>query len=98
MSKYRKKPIEVEAFQYDCDTQFRNQRGVLKFKCEEIPEWAEIAFKLGVIYYRNDDVLCIKNDTGDFEVYHGDYIIKGIAGEIYPCNPVIFENSYEKVI
>lgn len=42
MAKYKKKPIEVEAFQYDCDTQFRNQRGVLEFKCEKIPEYKKI--------------------------------------------------------
>lgn len=96
--RYRKKPVEVEAFQYDYDTQFHNQRSILECKPEKIPRWAEIAFEFGIIYYRDDGVLCIKNDAGDLEVHHSDYIIKGIAGEIYPCNPAIFEDSYEEAI
>ncbi len=33
---------------------------------------------------------------GDRVAKHGDYIIKGIAGEIYPCKPYIFRKTYEK--
>ena len=34
---------------------------------------------------------------GDHECTKGDYIIKGVAGEFYPCKPEIFEKTYELV-
>ena len=34
---------------------------------------------------------------GDMEVSPGDWIIKGVVGEFYPCKPDIFEKTYEKV-
>ena len=35
---------------------------------------------------------------GDHTAKEGDYIIKGVNGEFYPCKPDIFENTYEEVI
>jgi hypothetical protein len=45
--------------------------------------------------YSNRDLI----DTlgGEMQVNPGDWIITGIAGEIYPCKPDIFEATYEKV-
>lgn len=34
---------------------------------------------------------------GDVFCYEGDYIVKGVAGEFYPCKPDIFERTYETV-
>lgn len=34
---------------------------------------------------------------GDMEVSNGDYVIKGVEGEFYPCKPDIFDKTYEKV-
>ena len=39
----------------------------------------------------------IKTLEGIMHVSKGDYIIKGIKGEFYPCKPDIFEQTYEKV-
>ncbi len=41
--------------------------------------------------------LTIKTLEGDHLTMVGDYIIKGINGEFYPCKPDIFEKTYEKV-
>lgn len=41
--------------------------------------------------------LYIKTLEGNLIVSDKDYVIKGIAGEFYPCKPEIFENSYEVV-
>lgn len=38
----------------------------------------------------------IETLEGDMKVSHGDYIIKGVEGEFYPCKPGIFEKTYEK--
>lgn len=40
----------------------------------------------------------IKTLEGTMHADNGDYIIKGVKGEIYPCKPDIFEATYEKVI
>ena len=34
---------------------------------------------------------------GDMEVSAGDYVIKGVHGEFYPCKPDIFEETYEEI-
>lgn len=41
--------------------------------------------------------LVIPTLEGDMKVSFGDYIIKGVAGEFYPCKPAIFEQTYEKI-
>ena len=40
---------------------------------------------------------CIKTLEGYLHVSDGDFIIKGVNGEFYPCKPDIFEKTYEKV-
>lgn len=42
--------------------------------------------------------LVIKTLEGTMSAEHGDYIIKGVQNEIYPCKPDIFEQTYEKVM
>lgn len=45
----------------------------------------------------NDGTLTIVTLEGNMKASIGDFIIKGIAGEFYPCKPDIFEVTYEKV-
>lgn len=63
--------------------------------------------KKGSLFYENDvasikihqpevSTLIIKTLEGNIKVKNGDYIIKGINGVFYPCNPDIFEKSYEE--
>ena len=84
--KYRKKPIVVEAFQLGY---------------EKEPEW----FTRSKNYVRviNEDSqsiekIFIQTREGVMTARVGDYIIHGIAGEIYPCDRIIFEMTYERVI
>ena len=53
-----------------------------------------VGIKCGQLANNN---LVIETLEGLMEVKPGDYIIKGIAGEFYPCKKDIFETSYEKV-
>jgi hypothetical protein len=46
-------------------------------------------------FYCNN--LFIRTLEGDMKASVGDYIIKGISGEYYPCKPDIFESSYDLV-
>ena len=95
MAKYRKKPVVVEAFQYDGD--FRDGDG--KYY---VPEWAEKALKDGTMFYifprTSLDAapeLYIKTLEGNHHASIGDFIIRGVHGELYPCKPDIFAKTYE---
>lgn len=45
----------------------------------------------------NEQGFIISTLEGDLQAIHGDWIIKGIKGEFYPCKPDIFEATYEPV-
>ena len=60
------------------------------FSWELAPEW--------VVVNADDEGFFIETLEGDMYVSPGDYIIRGIAGEIYPCKPDIFERCYEEVL
>lgn len=81
--KYRKKPVEIEAIQYI---------GTYENKIELYN------FMDSLIYYvdENEDLI-IKTLEGNMRANIGDYIIKGVHGEFYPCKPDIFEETYEVV-
>jgi hypothetical protein len=85
--KYRKKPVVIEAFIWT-----GNMHSTL---C--IPD---IAYKFhdGTINDNENGTLTIKTLEGDMLASAGDYIIRGINGELYPCKPDIFNKSYEPVL
>jgi hypothetical protein len=93
VAKYRKIPVVIEAFQYDGDLK-ANEKWC-------VPEWAVNAYKKGTLYYKEINntppELFIKTLEGDMKCSVMDYIIKGIAGELYACKPDIFKKTYEKV-
>lgn len=97
MAKYRKKTVVIEAFKYDGD--LVNSKGEFY-----IPEWAIEAYKNKDMYFDAFDSLSpptelfIKTLEGIHHVSVGDYIIKGVKGELYLCKPDIFEQTYEEVI
>jgi len=76
MAKYRKKPVVIEAVQYD---------GTFP-----------LAFLNGDERVRGcGDYLEIVTLEGVMRANIGDWIIRGVAGELYPCKPSIFEATYE---
>lgn len=87
--KYKKKPIIVEAFVYHK-------------KDTDIPDWAYDAFVDKTLYYDSltgygpATELFVKTLEGPMHVSEGDYIIKGVRGELYPCNPNSFLMSYDE--
>lgn len=94
--KYRKKPIIVEVFKY---------KGEWKSNYEQltIPEWVLEAFKIGTLYYVYDDFcgepeLYLITLEGTHRIRNGDYIVKGVNGELYNCRADIFESTYEEVL
>lgn len=85
MTKYRKKPVVIDAWEFTKEN-YRN--GVPReFKDKRITLWSQYG----------GDVIEGEIDTleGKMCVSEGDYIIKGVNGEFYPCKPDIFEKTYE---
>jgi hypothetical protein len=81
--KYRKKPVVIEAYMFAGGKQ-------------------EPGFPAGWItcqYSISDDgeFLSIQTLEGIMKADKGDFIIKGVNGEFYPCKPDIFEKTYEAV-
>lgn len=93
--KYRKKPVEVDAIQWDGNNlvqciRFMGQRVNLadRIESDKFDDYREIIRKNG---------LKINTLEGVMNVDIGDYIIRGIKGEFYPCKPDIFDRTYEQV-
>lgn len=85
--KFRKKPVVIEAMQFTLETMNQCYNFVT---CNRAADWGE------------DDgegnappILKIQTLEGVMSAQIGDWIIKGVKGEFYPCKPDIFEATYE---
>lgn len=90
MAKFRKKPVVIEAMQLKRD----NLKAIETFLAgREMPDLYQ---KLGGwdINWGNSEVT-ISTLEGKMKARPGDWIIKGVKGEFYPCKPDIFEATYE---
>lgn len=94
VNKYRKKPVVIEAIQFT-DTA-SNLEEIKKFVGDAL-EYSIIDTAWQVGRGRPHIHMKIKTLEGDHFVTKGDYIIKGVQGEFYPCKPDIFEATYELV-
>lgn len=94
MPKYRKKPVVVEAVRWTGSNLEEIRNFVGSDLIEECVELFDIKRTL------KEMLVGIAIDTleGTMIVDYGDYIIKGVKGEFYPCKPDIFEQTYEEVI
>lgn len=86
--KYRKKPVVIEAMQFG--------GGVfMGASAQEIEKWSggivQFALQNGI------PMLVVSTLEGVMQADLGDWIIKGIKGEFYPCKPDIFKATYERV-
>jgi len=98
--KYRKKPVVIEAIQYsghpmqkDELRDFTGDNCILNF---DYTPWEDsIAGEKPMTPPRT--ILKIKTLEGEMLANYGDYIIKGVNGEFYPCKPDIFAKTYEAV-
>ncbi|MGA5589897.1 hypothetical protein ACPCF3_00650 [Enterococcus mundtii] len=86
--KFQKKPVVIEAFQYDGDFIYSNGKPY-------VPEWAMEANENGTFVWCGEGDLYVKTLEGEMLVSVGDYVIRGVVGEIYPCKPEIFHQTYE---
>lgn len=84
INQYRKKPVVIEAIQFTDESKDRARNFI---RCN-----------VGIAFDENGSpTLKIQTLEGVMTASLGDYIIKGVDGEFYPCKPDIFEKTYELV-
>ena len=87
MPKFRKKPVEIEAIQVAT---------LMKEPRADWPEWAQRAWFDEVLHLRaSKSEVKICTLEGNMVANDGDWIIRGVKGELYPCKPDIFAATYE---
>lgn len=91
---YRKKPVVIEAFQMTKERRWDNS---------EWPNWLHAAWNMepseGSLWCEKDgdpEPLFIGTLEGVHRVSWDDFIIRGVKGELYPCKPDIFWETYEE--
>lgn len=82
MPKFRKKPVVIEARQLE--------RGLDRALVVDLGDWCEG-------FVMDDGTIHIETLEGMMIASVGDWIIKGVKGEFYPCKPAIFDLTYEAV-
>ncbi len=81
MPQFRKKPVVIEARRWTGDN------------FVELAEFITIPHKT----FPSDGYVLIPTLEGQMRADLGDWIIKGVKGEFYPCKPDIFDATYEEV-
>ena len=95
IKKFIKKPVEIEAIQLTKDNiievfNFLDGANYKETKSsEELEDFSKMKLKQGYIE--------IETLEGIMKASFGDYIIKGVKGEFYPCKPDIFQETYEEM-
>jgi hypothetical protein len=89
MPKFRKKPVVIEALQFDGS--ILSGLEVAVWAHQGLPDIANSIIRCGDW----PGVITIRTLEGEMQAVKGDWIIKGVAGEFYPCKPEIFEATYE---
>ncbi len=84
--KFRKKPVVIEAVQFNgVENDLQELFDLAKGSPREL------------VVDALENYLTIQTLEGEMRADVGDWIIKGVQGELYPCKPDIFEQTYEKV-
>ena len=86
MSKYKKKPVVIDAVKFT---------GAI----DEMQELMDLGMDTVHVSYKDpkNPTLSINTLEGTMTAQTGDYIIRGVQGEFYPCKPDIFEETYEPI-
>lgn len=98
IAKYRKKPVEIEAVRF------------LGFNQSEVVGWVVNNGGTASFHEAGEKVpgpgrgittlpeyIAIDTLEGTMKAFVGDYVIKGVQDEFYPCKPDIFHSTYDKL-
>lgn len=99
MTKFRKKPVTVEAVCFDGVVDVDDGREPLFDGSFDAPGWlidamAKRENEVGSMWW-DWESLYIRTMEGVHRASANDWIIRGVQGELYPCKPDIFEQTYE---
>lgn len=86
MSKFRKKPVVIEAV----------RASEFAWPQTTMPAWAYDAVSSGKVEIYSE-IVVVKTLEGDMSATLDDWIIRGVKGELYPCKPDIFSATYDRV-
>lgn len=81
MAKYRKRPVVIEAWQWTTGADYSTA-----------PQWAQ-----AVVSHWSPTHIQVTGNQGVVQADPGDWLIKGVEGEVYPCKPSVFDATYEPV-
>lgn len=98
--KYRKKPVIIEALQLEFSE--IGIRKILEFMGQKVLiattiERDKFTDYCNIVREEGFKLKTLESDNETQIANFGDYIVKGIQGEFYPCKPDIFKQSYEEV-
>ena len=85
MARFRKRPVEVEAMQFTDENKDR------------VFNWLPNGIRMADLDAAGKPTLKIDTLEGVMTATLGDWVIKGVNGEFYPCKPDIFEKTYEPI-
>lgn len=87
--RYRKKPVVIEAWQFTKENFKKGTPHWIRNSDRKVELWSQYG----------GDVIEGEIETleGLYKVVENDWIIKGVKGELYPCKPDIFKETYDKV-
>ncbi len=89
MSKFRKKPVVIDAVQWLGDFQ-----ALIAWRSQ----WPDYSGQNGDgFHFDLGGIVAIETLEGEMTARRGDWIIRGVKGEFYPCKPDIFAATYELV-
>jgi len=84
--KFRKKPVVIEAYKYQSELGNNRLMNWLAQQEANVKGWLF-----------HDGEIVIPTLEGNMKASDGDWIIRGVSGEFYPCKPDIFEKTYDPV-
>jgi hypothetical protein len=93
MARFRKKPVEIEAEEVHDLMVIRKLSGAFR---TPLPDWVRNEMACGNLIFQEDH-LEVQTLEGTMRAGKTDYLIRGVAGEIYPVRRDIFESTYERV-
>jgi hypothetical protein len=84
--RYRNRPVVIDAWRFSGNGEFGDR-----------PQWLADAITDGTCRFTSPVTMDIKTLEGTMVGRAGDWIIRGVKGELYPCKPDIFNATYEAV-
>jgi hypothetical protein len=93
MAQYRKKPVVIEARRFVTNNEPR------PLNMNDLVSWMNQGSATMVAWHNGTDIFIrtLESGEGTYTATVGDWIIKGVKGEFYPCKPDIFDATYEPV-